>query len=25
PFVETVAYGPAEVQRLAQEKNYIYF
>jgi len=25
PFVETVAYGPAEVQRLAKEKNYIYF
>jgi hypothetical protein len=25
PFVETVAYGPGEVLRLAQEKNYIYF
>ena len=25
PFVETVAYGPGEVQRLLQEKNYIYF
>jgi hypothetical protein len=25
PFVETVAYGPGEVLRLAKEKNYIYF
>ena len=25
PFVETVAYGPGEVQRLLQETNYIYF
>jgi intracellular sulfur oxidation DsrE/DsrF family protein len=25
PFVETVAYGPGEVQRLVREKNYIYF
>lgn len=24
PFIETVAYGPSEVQRL-QQKNYIYF
>ena len=25
PFVETVSYGPDEVQRLVRESNYIYF
>jgi len=25
PFIETVAYGPAEVQGLVKEKAYIYF
>ena len=25
PFIETVSYGPAEVQLLVKEKNYIYF
>jgi hypothetical protein len=25
PFVETVSYGPGEVERLVQESNYIYF
>lgn len=25
PFIETVAYGPAEVQGLIEEKAYIYF
>jgi intracellular sulfur oxidation DsrE/DsrF family protein len=25
PFIETVSYGPAEVQMLVKEKNYIYF
>ena len=25
PFIETVAYGPAEVERLLKEKNYLYF
>jgi intracellular sulfur oxidation DsrE/DsrF family protein len=25
PFVETVSYGPDEVQRLVRENNYIYF
>ncbi|RLA45849.1 MAG: hypothetical protein DRQ97_08920 [Gammaproteobacteria bacterium] len=25
PFVETVAYGPTEILRLAKEKHYIYF
>ena len=25
PFIETVSYGPAEVQLLVNEKNYIYF
>jgi len=25
PFIETVTYGPAEVRRLIEERNYIYF
>ncbi len=25
PFVEAVPYGPAEVQQLVEERNYIYF
>jgi len=25
PFVETVSYGPGEVQRLVRERNYLYF
>jgi intracellular sulfur oxidation DsrE/DsrF family protein len=25
PFVETVAYGPAEVKRLVEDKHYLYF
>ena len=25
PFVETVSYGPGEVQRLVRESNYVYF
>ena len=25
PFVETVSYGPGEVERLVRESNYIYF
>lgn len=25
PFIETVSYGPAEVEMLVKEKNYIYF
>ena len=25
PFVETVSYGPGEVRRLVQERDYVYF
>lgn len=25
PFVETVSYGPAEVERLVKQSNYLYF
>jgi hypothetical protein len=25
PFVETVSYGPGEVERLVRENNYVYF
>lgn len=25
PFVQTVSYGPAEVERLMRESNYVYF
>ena len=25
PFVETVSYGPGEVQRIVSESNYVYF
>jgi intracellular sulfur oxidation DsrE/DsrF family protein len=25
PFIEVVAYGPAEVERLVQERGYLYF
>ncbi len=25
PFVETVSFGPGEVQRLVKEENYLYF
>ena len=25
PFIQTVSYGPAEIERLMKERNYIYF